>query len=99
MIITLFLHEGSLTQPPCDEGVLWILLQENFLDISEADMNRLRTECTFFDETPMDKNHRPTQPLCGRVVKSSFDERLESKMVQKAKDKFLGFLGDAEDEL
>ena len=62
-------------------------------------MNRLRTECTFFDGEIMDKNHRPTQPLCGRIVKTSFLEELENKMVQKAKDKFLGFLGDAEDEL
>ena len=76
---------------------MWILLQENFLDISEADMHRLRTECTFCDGEPMESNHRPVQPLRERVVKASFLSEYENKMVLRAKSKFLGMLGQAED--
>lgn len=52
---------GSLTTPPCSEGVRWMVLQ-NPVTISPAQIAKFRS---FFNDHD---TNRPVQPLNGRVV-------------------------------
>lgn len=52
---------GSLTTPPCTEGVRWMVLQ-NPVSVSPAQIAKFRS---FFDDHD---TNRPVQPLNGRVV-------------------------------
>jgi carbonic anhydrase len=56
-----FMYAGSLTAPPCTEGVTWFLLKSP-MDISPAQID------AFARLYPHDV--RPLQPLNGRVVKT-----------------------------
>ena len=51
---------GSLTTPPCSEGVTWIVLKQS-MTLSDAQLKK-------FAQTMHHDNNRPTQPLNGRVV-------------------------------
>lgn len=57
---TYYTYPGSLTVPPCSEGVKWHLLQQHI----EISMEQLNAFQTFFPN-----NARPIQPMNGRVVK------------------------------
>ena len=57
-----YAYEGSLTAPPCTEGVYWMVLKQP-LELSAGQLARYRK--LFAD------NARPVQPLHGRVVKES----------------------------
>jgi carbonic anhydrase len=52
-------YEGSLTTPPCTEGVHWNLLS-GVIELSEAQLSLLTGH--------YDHNNRPVQPLAGRPV-------------------------------
>jgi carbonic anhydrase len=54
--------EGSLTTPPCSEGVNWMVLKQP-VKLSAQQVKRFRQMFSF--------NARPIQPLNGRVVKES----------------------------
>jgi carbonic anhydrase len=54
--------EGSLTTPPCREGVRWFVLKEP-VEMSKGQVFRLKAI--------FHSNARPVQPLNGRVVKES----------------------------
>jgi carbonic anhydrase len=56
--------EGSLTTPPCTEGVRWFVLRQP-ATLSKAQLEAFRTLYP--------KNARPTQPLHGRVVRESVE--------------------------
>ena len=51
---------GSLTTPPCSEGVTWIVLKHP-MTLSEAQLKK-------FTQTMHHNNNRPVQPLNGRVI-------------------------------
>ena len=55
-------YEGSLTAPPCTEGVLWLVMKQP-LEVSAAQLAMLHR---LFPD-----NARPTQPLHGREVLES----------------------------
>lgn len=55
-------YDGSLTAPPCTEGVLWIVMRQP-LELSAAQLARLGQL--------IPPNARPVQPLHGRVVAES----------------------------
>lgn len=52
-------YEGSLTTPPCSEGVRWVVLTTP-VELGDDQIERL--------EDAHDGNHRPVQPLNGRTV-------------------------------
>lgn len=51
---------GSLTTPPCSEGVTWVVLKEP--------MTLSKTEIDKFSEAFKHHNNRPIQPLNGRLI-------------------------------
>jgi carbonic anhydrase len=57
-----FTYMGSLTTPPCSEGVLWLVMKEP-LQASPAQM------ALFSRLYPL--NARPVQPGSGRMIKES----------------------------
>jgi carbonic anhydrase len=57
-----YAYEGSLTAPPCTEGVTWLVLKQP-LELSADQLARYRKI--------FPNNARPVQPLHGRVVKES----------------------------
>jgi len=54
-----YTYSGSLTTPPCTEGVKWVVLK-NPISIEGEDVDALKAL--------EGKNNRPVQPLNGRVV-------------------------------
>ncbi|WP_338469599.1 carbonic anhydrase family protein [Niallia sp. XMNu-256] len=56
---TFFYYEGSLTTPPCTEGVQWIVFK------SPIEMSKSQIQ-TFQEIFP--DNHRPTQPINDREI-------------------------------
>lgn len=55
-----FRFEGSLTTPPCSEGVRWLVL-ENPVSVSRAQVEQ-------FAAVLPGPNNRPVQPLNARIV-------------------------------
>ena len=55
----IFRYEGSLTTPPCSEGVRWFVL-DTHIEISRAGLAAY--------EAVLGKNNRPVQPLNGREL-------------------------------
>ncbi|CAH2324149.1 carbonic anhydrase 7 [Pelobates cultripes] len=69
-------YPGSLTTPPLNESVIWIVLKEP-IKVSEKQMDRFRKTLLFSGEEEderiqMVNNFRPPQPLNGRKVQASF---------------------------
>jgi carbonic anhydrase len=57
---TYWRYSGSLTTPPCSEGVVWIIIKQP-LTVSPDQLKK-------FTSTMHHHNNRPVQPLHGRVV-------------------------------
>lgn len=55
-------YAGSLTTPPCSEGVSWAVA------VSKAGVNTAQIIAYRYAVLEMESNYRPTQPLHGRVV-------------------------------
>ncbi|EAN92997.1 putative carbonic anhydrase-like protein [Trypanosoma cruzi] len=62
-----FAYNGSLTTPPCTEGVLFVVLTSPQI-ISKTALERLVEAFQRSRPGNHNGNHRPTQPLNGRVV-------------------------------
>jgi carbonic anhydrase len=58
--LTFYNYEGSLTTPPCTEGVDFYILKTP-LEISKKQIS----------EFPFKRNARPVQPANGRAIKAS----------------------------
>ena len=59
---TYYSYEGSLTGPPCTEGVTWLVMKQP-LELSDEQLRRY--------QSIFGHNARQVQPLNGRVVKES----------------------------
>ncbi|XP_030879742.1 carbonic anhydrase-related protein isoform X1 [Leptonychotes weddellii] len=74
-----WVYEGSLTIPPCSEGVTWILFRYP-LTISQLqieEFRRLRTHVKGAElmegcDGVLGDNFRPTQPLSDRIIRAAF---------------------------
>ncbi|KAJ7395620.1 Carbonic anhydrase-related protein [Pitangus sulphuratus] len=74
-----WVYEGSLTIPPCSEGVTWILFRYP-LTVSQVqieEFRRLRThvkgaELLEGSDGILGDNFRPTQPLSDRIIRAAF---------------------------
>ena len=55
-----FRYTGSLTTPPCSEGVIWTIFTSQ-IRIKEESLNQLR-------ENIMKKAYRPIQPINNRTI-------------------------------
>ncbi|BFZ19868.1 hypothetical protein BsWGS_22907 [Bradybaena similaris] len=67
-------YEGSLTTPPCNECVTWIVLEQD-ISVSAGQLQALRNLCC--DECgskPIPANYRPPLPLGTRKIVSSFSQ-------------------------
>jgi carbonic anhydrase len=63
-----YTYSGSLTTPPCSEGVRWFVLREPVF-VSQAAIDHLHeviAEFPGYDGFP--NNNRPVRPLNGRVI-------------------------------
>ncbi|CAN0142143.1 unnamed protein product [Ascophyllum nodosum] len=63
-------YTGSLTTPPCTEGVTWIVMNEATI-ISKMQLDEFRESVALFDDSKVDEHgntNRPYQPLNGRDV-------------------------------
>jgi carbonic anhydrase len=61
-------YAGSLTTPPCSEGVRWFVLRD-VLPVPQAAVDALRERVGAFDvQRGHAANARPVQPLDGRTV-------------------------------
>lgn len=75
-----FSYSGSLTTPPCTEGVQW-LVYEQPVEISKQDIYNLRTFVAFNSITiiAQDGNdNRPLQEQNGRIIKKYMDQTQSS---------------------
>lgn len=55
-----YYYKGSLTTPPCSEGVNWVVFK-NPITVSKTQVEKMH-------QSLPDHNYRPTQPLNGRTV-------------------------------
>jgi carbonic anhydrase len=63
---TLFTYEGSLTTPPCSEGIQWFVMA-NPIQMSDAQIAQ-------YQRLPhLNPSNRPLQPLNGRIVLKHLD--------------------------
>lgn len=58
--MSFFHYDGSLTTPPCTEGVSWFIFKQP-LEISKDQIKK-------FQQTIKESNNRPIQPLNGRKI-------------------------------
>ena len=67
--LAFFNYKGSLTTPPCTEGVRWYMLRQT-APVCQAQVDELRSTLKADDGHGghVDFNNRATQPLNGRSV-------------------------------
>ncbi|XP_036852468.1 carbonic anhydrase 9 isoform X3 [Manis javanica] len=66
-----FRYEGSLTTPPCAQGVIWTVFNQT-VRLSAKQLHTLSDALWGPDRSPLQLNFRATQPLNGRIIEASF---------------------------
>lgn len=71
-----FRYEGSLTTPPCAQGVIWTVLNQT-VRLSAKQLHTLYSSLWGSEDSRLQLNFRATQPLNGRMIKASFSIGVE----------------------
>ncbi|KAK2119956.1 Carbonic anhydrase IX [Saguinus oedipus] len=71
-----FRYEGSLTTPPCAQGVIWTVFNQT-VRLSAKQLHILSDTLWGPGDSRLQMNFRATQPLNGRVIEASFSAGLE----------------------
>ncbi|XP_054583016.1 carbonic anhydrase 9 [Eptesicus fuscus] len=66
-----FRYEGSLTTPPCAQGVIWTVFNQT-VRLSAKQLHSLSDSLWGPEDSPLQLNFRATQPLNGRTIEASF---------------------------
>ncbi|XP_069901830.1 carbonic anhydrase 9 isoform X6 [Globicephala melas] len=72
-----FRYEGSLTTPPCAQGVIWTVFNQT-VKLSAKQLHALSDSLWGPDDSRLQLNFRATQPLNGRIIEASFPAGVDS---------------------
>nr|XP_031533139.1 carbonic anhydrase 9 isoform X2 [Vicugna pacos] len=72
-----FRYEGSLTTPPCAQGVIWTVFNQT-VKLSAKQLHTLSDSLWGPDDSRLQLNFRATQPLNGRIIEASFPVGVDS---------------------
>ncbi|XP_023059128.1 carbonic anhydrase 9 [Piliocolobus tephrosceles] len=72
-----FRYEGSLTTPPCAQGVIWTVFNQTVM-LSAKQLHTLSDALWGPGDSRLQLNFRATQPLNGRVIEASFPAGVDS---------------------
>ncbi|XP_045435977.1 carbonic anhydrase 9 isoform X2 [Pipistrellus kuhlii] len=76
-----FRYEGSLTTPPCAQGVIWTVFNRT-VRLSAKQLHTLSDSLWGPEDSRLQLNFRATQPLNGRTVEASFLVGAERRAAQ-----------------
>ncbi|XP_006887006.1 PREDICTED: carbonic anhydrase 9 [Elephantulus edwardii] len=71
-----FRYEGSLTTPPCAQGVIWTVFNQT-VRLSAKQLHSLSDSLWGPDDSRLQLNFRTTQPLNGRIIEASFSAEVD----------------------
>ncbi|XP_016078569.1 PREDICTED: carbonic anhydrase 9 isoform X2 [Miniopterus natalensis] len=71
-----FRYEGSLTTPPCAQGVIWTVFNHT-VRLSAKQLHSLSSSLWGPQDSRLQLNFRATQPLNGRMIEASFPAGVE----------------------
>ncbi|XP_027695225.1 carbonic anhydrase 9 isoform X3 [Vombatus ursinus] len=74
-----FRYKGSLTTPPCSQGVIWTVFNQTVL-LSTEQLQILTESLRGPMGSRLQRNFRLTQPLNGRMIEASFPTTIASNM-------------------
>lgn len=66
-----FRYEGSLTTPPCAQGVIWTVFNQT-VRLSAKQLHTLYSSLWGPEDSRLQLNFRAMQPLNGRIIEASF---------------------------
>ncbi|XP_021104127.1 carbonic anhydrase 9 isoform X2 [Heterocephalus glaber] len=72
-----FQYEGSLTTPPCSQGVIWTVFNQT-VRLSASQLHTLSGSLWGPGDSRLQLNFRATQPLNGRMIEASFPSEVHS---------------------
>uniref|UniRef100_H0UTU7 Carbonic anhydrase n=1 Tax=Cavia porcellus TaxID=10141 RepID=H0UTU7_CAVPO len=72
-----FQYEGSLTTPPCTQGVIWTVFNQT-VKLSARQIHTLSSSLWGPGDSRLQLNFRATQPLNGRMIEASFPAEVPS---------------------
>lgn len=70
-------YEGSLTTPPCSQGVIWTVFNQT-VKLSAKQLHTLSVSLWGPHDSRLQLNFRDTQPLNGRTIEASFSAGVDS---------------------
>ncbi|XP_055453538.1 carbonic anhydrase 9 isoform X2 [Psammomys obesus] len=70
-------YEGSLTTPPCSQGVIWTVLNQT-VKLSASQLHTLSVSLWGPHDSRLQLNFRDTQPLNGRMIEASFSAGVDN---------------------
>ncbi|XP_036891910.1 carbonic anhydrase 9 isoform X2 [Sturnira hondurensis] len=71
-----FRYEGSLTIPPCAQGVIWTVFNQT-VKLSAKQLHTLSGSLWGPEDSRLELNFRATQPLNGRMIEASFPTEVQ----------------------